>query len=254
MAHVLETTTLQRATQPLRAWGYEDIAAYIRLADSQFGTPVGRPFEVLEAGGGSASHVPLPPDARITTIDISPEQIARNTYAAEAIVGDLETFDYGERRFDMVVAWDVLEHLSRPDAALERLIGVLRPGGRIVVVGPLPRSFKGLLTSLTPHWVHVAFYRYVLGSPTAGQPGHAPFPTEHAAAADPEIMAEAMRAAGLDVRSQVMYESAHVEALRERSRLGYGAYRAAEWLAGTLSRSRIQSHATDFCLIAVRPG
>lgn len=239
-----------RGTRPPQAWGYQDVARH--LTSLGVGSSVAAPLEVLEAGGGSASHVPLPAGARVTTIDISPEQLARNTYAAETLLGDLQTFDFGTRRFDLVVVWDVLEHLQRPEAALDRLAAVLRPGGKLVVVGPLPSSLKGLVTRLTPHRLHVLFYRHVLGSKTAGEPGHAPFPTAHAAGAAPDRIADVLTQRGLTVDALTVFESIHVAALARRSPVAHMLYRGAERALSVLTFGRLIRAATDFCLVASR--
>lgn len=64
---------------------------------------------ILEVGGGSRTHIPLQ-GARYTVVDISKEQLEKNKDAAERILGDAQTIDYGDRRFDACVFWDVLEH------------------------------------------------------------------------------------------------------------------------------------------------
>lgn len=51
------------------------------------------PVRVLEAGGGSFSHIKMDKPAHISVIDISPEQLSRNTYANERVLGDLEVSD-----------------------------------------------------------------------------------------------------------------------------------------------------------------
>ncbi len=235
---------------PPQGWGYDEVGRHVR---SQLGLEeraASRPLEVLEAGGGSAGHVPLPRNVRITTIDISPEQIARNTYADEAVVGDLQTFDYGDRTFDLVICWDVMEHLAHPMAALDRFAHILKPGGQILIVGPLPKTLKGLITKYTPHGVHVAFYRHALGSSTAGLPGHAPFPTEHAKGADPRDMSRELQNWGLAIGTFTPFESIHVTRLREFSRILYVGYRAAEWLLSKVTLGRFAHGATDFVLIA----
>lgn len=242
---------VSRGTRPPQGWSYEDVA--LHLSSLGVGGPNSAQFDVLEAGGGSASHVPLPPGARVTTIDISPQQLARNTYAAERLQGDLQTYDYGTRSFDLVVAWDVLEHLPKPEAALDRLAAVVRPGGRLVIVGPVPSSLKGLVTRLTPHRLHVLFYRHVLGSRTAGEPGHAPFPTAHAAGAAPERIAARLSRWGLRVDALTVFESVHVAALARRSPIAHFLYRCAERTLGALSFGRMTREATDFCLVASRP-
>lgn len=245
--------------EPARAggegWHYAEVAAAILKVFDPRLEPVTdtRSYRVLEAGGGSASHLPLPATAEVTTIDISPEQLAANSYAAEKLLGDLETFDYGARRYSLIIAWDVLEHLSRPEAALQRFADILEPGGRLVIVGPQRYTLKGLVTRMMPHWVHVAFYRHILGSENAGKPGHAPFPAHLAVGAVPSAIAAFVRRKGLTIERFTGYESSHVAAVGKKSALLLYAYRAAERVLGLATLGRYRRGVTDFFLIAQRP-
>jgi SAM-dependent methyltransferase len=196
--------------------------------------------------------LPLPAGAEITTIDISQDQLNMNTYATEKLLGDLQSFDYGARRFDLVVCWDVLEHLERPEAALLRLANVLKPGGRLVLKGPIPRTLKGLVTQFTPHWLHVIFYRRVLGSVQAGFPGHPPFKAHMNRAAGPLDAASLVTAEGLTVDTLRGYESQHVAAIAAKSRWALKAYRATERGLELVTGGRYQGGMTDFFLIAHR--
>lgn len=145
-----------------------------------------RPVKVLEAGGGSKTKLDLARIAveTITTIDISIDQLSRNHYADHKIQGDLELYRYSDR-YDLVVVNDVLEHLGRVDLALENLVEACADEGLIIIGGPNPSSLKGLLTRLTPHWVHVQFYKRILQYPNAGKPGRPPFETVFHPLADP---------------------------------------------------------------------
>lgn len=134
-------------------------------------------LHVLEAGGGSQTNVGFLSSPEFTAVDISREQLDRNPWAHHKLLADIETFTAYPRAYDVAVCSDVLEHLRRPDAALANLAPALKPGGLLIVGGPVPTSFKGLVTKLTPHGVHVWAYRRLLGYPMAGQPGHPPFPT-----------------------------------------------------------------------------
>jgi SAM-dependent methyltransferase len=246
---------LVRSKHGPATWGQTDMSAavlahYDPRTTKQSGD---RPFRMLEAGGGSSSWVPLPPGAEITTVDISQEQLDRNHYASEKLLGDLETFDYGARRFDLVVCWDVLEHLERPDAAIDRLVSVLQPGGRLIVKGPLPWSLKGFVTRFSPHWVHVAHYRHILGLKTAGQPGYAPFKAYLEPGSDPHVMAAVFASKGLVVDAIEGYESDQVAAIAAKSRLLLGCYRFAEAGLSALSFGRYSAGMTDFFLIVRRP-
>jgi SAM-dependent methyltransferase len=175
-----------------------------------------------------------------------------NTYAHDKLLGDLESFDYGLRRFDLVIVWDVLEHLRRPEAALERLTGVLKPGGRLVVVGPLTNALKAIVTRWTPHAVHVFFYKHFLGVERAGEPGWPPFRVEHASGAGAAQVISRLAGAGLTIEAAQGFESSHVAALAAKSRLLLFAYRCVEALLSVASLGRFERGMTDFFVVARR--
>lgn len=41
-----------------------------------------------------------------------------------------------EKKFDVITAWDVLEHCSKPREDMERMVGALKPGGVLVIRTP----------------------------------------------------------------------------------------------------------------------
>jgi SAM-dependent methyltransferase len=210
------------------------------------------PVRVLEAGGGSTTRVQIP-GASYVVIDISPEQLARNTYADEKLLGDLQTFDYGPARFDVALFWDVLEHLKEPGEALKRAAAAIKPRGLIVIKGPILRSLKGLTTKLTPHWVHVAFYRLILKQENAGKPGYAPFPTEHAGDADPEALAAALETAGFQTELFDRHITNQVDQLKRRAPPAYWLYRILSLVIRGLTGGRYGGLETDFVLVMRRP-
>ena len=101
---------------------------------------------VLEAGCGvGAQTVTLArrsPEARFTSVDISAASVAeakRRTDEAglgnvEFLQGDLFALPFGTASFDHVFVCFVLEHLSKPVEALERLTALLKPGGTLTVI------------------------------------------------------------------------------------------------------------------------
>jgi SAM-dependent methyltransferase len=120
-------------------------------------------LRLLEAGCGSVSRIRVENVEDVTGIDLSPERLARNAYVREKIVGDLQSYPLPPDAFDVVVSWDVLEHLSDPERALKNLFRSLRAEGLIVLAFPNILSYKGLLTKLTPYRVHALFYRMIIG-------------------------------------------------------------------------------------------
>jgi SAM-dependent methyltransferase len=102
--------------------------------------------KVLEAGCGvGAQTITLArrsPDARFTSVDVSAESLAQARRTAERAgltnvefqQADIFALPFETGCFDHVFVCFVLEHLSRPAAALAILSGLLRPGGTITVI------------------------------------------------------------------------------------------------------------------------
>jgi SAM-dependent methyltransferase len=134
---------------------------------------------IYEAGGGSCSV--LPPEllsrSKVTVVDIDEDQVRNNSYADEAILGDVQTYRFGRETFDLVICYNVIEHLPKVDAALLNFRDALKRGGMILIGAPNPRSLSGVVTKYSPHWFHVWFYRHIRGIKDAGLPGEPPFPT-----------------------------------------------------------------------------
>jgi SAM-dependent methyltransferase len=134
---------------------------------------------IYEAGGGSTSFLPLEllKRSHVTVVDIDAEQIRNNDYAQQAILGDIQMHRFAPGSFDLVICYNVIEHLPDVEAALVRFCESLKQGGLILIGAPNPKSLSGVVTKYSPHWFHVWFYRTVRGEEQAGQPGHPPFPT-----------------------------------------------------------------------------
>lgn len=156
---------------------------------------------IYEAGGGSGSFVP--PDilrnAQVTVVDIDSAQLQKNNYASTKVLGDIQTHKFPRNSFDLVVCYNVIEHLNAPDQAIERFYTALVPGGLLFIAAPNPNSFSGWVTRMTPHWFHVQYYRHVLGYKTAGQPGSVPFPTVFHRIVSPKVLMNFCRTLGFNV-------------------------------------------------------
>jgi SAM-dependent methyltransferase len=90
----------------------------------------------------------------VTGIDLSPisVDIARRYAATQNPPGkvdfraaDLNREDLGESAYDVIAVWDVLHHLADVDAAIQRFVRALKPGGRFVVwdhIGMQPQNLR----------------------------------------------------------------------------------------------------------------
>lgn len=183
------------------------------------------PVRILEVGGGAVSRLPCD-DAQVTVLDSSADALSRNN-AAETLVDDAEHFDYGGRRFDVAVFWNVLEHVEGPGMAVERAADSLAAGGMIVVRGPELGSLKSIVTRLTPHAIHVLYYRWVLGIADAGTEGRPPCRIAHDAQADRQSLIALFRELGLVIQYELRYVGDQVLELRRFSKPAYRIYNAA---------------------------
>lgn len=114
---------------------------------------------VLEAGCGAASHFRFTGSLDLHGIDISQEELEKNRDVQHKMLGDIQTYPLPPSHYDVVVCWDVIEHLSRPQDALSNMFRSVKPGGLILLGFPNLMSFKGLVTKATPWWFHQLVYR-----------------------------------------------------------------------------------------------
>ena len=206
-------------------------------------------LRVLEAGCGSTSHVRLPEGATLVGIDISEKQLARNTRLDERILGDLQVHDLGVETFDVIICWDVLEHLPEPERALERFVRAIRRDGVIVLALPHARSLKGLVTKATPHAFHVWFYRRILGKPLAGTDDRAPFPTFMRNSIIPDRIVQFAAAHGLHDELVLLYEGGVQLGVRRKSRLVDLAFDVVGRVSRAATRGAYDANQTDAILV-----
>jgi 2-polyprenyl-3-methyl-5-hydroxy-6-metoxy-1,4-benzoquinol methylase len=101
------------------------------------------PRLVVDVGCGSGhllrALADRTPGARFVGVDFSENAIGRaRSLLPEArwLVGDAYAPPVEERRFDLVLCTEVLEHLDRPREVLDALVRLCRPGGRVVITVP----------------------------------------------------------------------------------------------------------------------
>ena len=102
--------------------------------------------KVLEAGCGVGAQTQYlaysSPEARITSVDISPESLALAQKRikelghgnVEFIQGDIFDLPFAEASFDHAFVCFVLEHLAEPEKALAAVRRTIKPGGTLTVI------------------------------------------------------------------------------------------------------------------------
>jgi SAM-dependent methyltransferase len=112
--------------------------------------------ETLDVGTSTGTNLRLLRDlgfARITGVDQSPDAIR---FCAEkglgaVQLGDIAALQLPDRRFDLVLATDVIEHVHDDLAALQELRRVLKPGGYLLLTVPAFHLLWGLQDDVSHH-------------------------------------------------------------------------------------------------------
>jgi SAM-dependent methyltransferase len=117
----------------MRAWKnaqriYRQLVPHLRQSDCIFevGAGIGCNVKLFEVHGHDASGI----EPNVGFQRFSAEELRAQVHNA-----DLFTLADG-RRYDLVLLVHVIEHFRSPRAALERIHGLLRPGGRLYVECP----------------------------------------------------------------------------------------------------------------------
>jgi SAM-dependent methyltransferase len=117
---------------------------------------------VLEAGSGTGNLTPLLLDRdRVIALDVDPAYVRRldQRYGQlehfTAIRGDLEDpevyLKLESEDLDTVLCTNVLEHLDRPEVAVEGFHRVLTPGGRALILVPAHPSLFSAMDEAIQH-------------------------------------------------------------------------------------------------------
>jgi MPBQ/MSBQ methyltransferase len=106
-----------------------------------------RDLETVDVGAGtgfaSEGVVRHVDPSHLTLLDQSPQQLSRARrkpalQGATVVEGDAEALPFATDRFDRYVSCGSIEYWPDPAAAFGEAYRVLKPGGRMLMVGPLP--------------------------------------------------------------------------------------------------------------------
>ncbi len=111
-------------------WWYRARAQLLEVA---LGGHLGTPQRLLDVGSADGPSVEwMSGEHRRTTIDVDP----RGLKPGEGVCASALALPFGDASFDVVGAFDVLEHCEPEAQAVTELSRVLRPGGRLLMSVP----------------------------------------------------------------------------------------------------------------------
>lgn len=161
---------------------------------------------VLDVGAGSGKFVRFLKDAGIDASGIEPSTALFNRFLRDDSSFRCLTLDAlraaGEAHYDVITAFDVIEHVEKPQALLADIVHMLSPGGALFLSTPDAGSLIARLFGRRWHF----YYPY------------------HLSYFSPQTLAAAARPHGL-----ALLDSRHRGRLRS---VGYMVRYAAEFIAG----------------------
>jgi 2-polyprenyl-3-methyl-5-hydroxy-6-metoxy-1,4-benzoquinol methylase len=111
--------------------------------------------KILDIGGYDGFLLSTINGEKKTLIDISPHNQYSNI---QYIKDDFLAFDFKDDRFDLICAFDVIEHIQQDNDFLEKIINLLAPGGIALLSTPSEkiRIFPCVLQSwVDKKWGHI---------------------------------------------------------------------------------------------------
>jgi SAM-dependent methyltransferase len=130
---VVTTANPQPGSSSLRQPHYWWYRARAQLLETVLGPYLGQPARVLDVGSADGPSVGwmTGPHLRIT-LDLFPGGLTPGT----GVCGSAMALPFAAEAFDVVAAFDVVEHCERERTAMAELTRVLRPGGRLLLSVP----------------------------------------------------------------------------------------------------------------------
>ncbi|MET8144499.1 class I SAM-dependent methyltransferase [Sphaerisporangium sp. NPDC005288] len=135
----MEATEIRRTVEiEDRHWWFRERRALLarELRELRRLGPPGRALDIGAAGGGNTRVLvdhgwdALVADFSQTAVDLARER------GLQAIHADARNLPLPDGHFDLVLAFDVLEHIEEDELAVREILRVLRPGGTALITVP----------------------------------------------------------------------------------------------------------------------
>jgi len=130
------------------------------------------------------------------------------------ILGDIQRYTLPACEYDLIICWNVLEHLQHPELALRNFANSVKTDGIIVLALPNVCSVVGLITKLTPYRFHIWAKRLILGDRRQGRQARQHFPTHLSFSISPNAIERYAKVNGLRAEYSSVYDPGLAKALR----------------------------------------
>lgn len=201
-------------------------------------------IRILDIGSGRAPTIPpsdRPPGCRYVGTDIDAAELAAAPAGSYdlAIAADATQPLPVDERFDLILSWQVLEHVDSMASTLEAFHGALADGGTLLAQLSGSRAAFAVLARALPHRARVLIMSRLLGHAEEEK-----FPTRYDACTDKEL--RALLGSWSTVEIVPFYRGGSYFLFSGALLKGYLAYENA------VARRQLRGLATHYLVVATR--
>lgn len=143
---------------------YRERAAYAQAVLRRLGCHARTSLELGAGNGEFAEELALASGMEKIVL-LEPQALQMDLPNVEIITGGFEEIERSERKFDVVFAWEVIEHILEPDHFLRLVRKAMKPGAPLILSTPNERSVE--TRKLGAHSSNILFDHVRLYNPQA---------------------------------------------------------------------------------------
>lgn len=208
---------------------------------------------VLEAGAGSYSHFCLPEDSHVLCLDIDHHQLLTNDSGGLRVQADIHDIPLDNKSMSVVICFNVIEHLSKPEKAVQEMCNVITDEGIIIIGFPERNSLKGLITRFTPIGFHRWYYKNIVKKQDRGGGHYDAFETPFGDIVSCANIVQKLNNSNFDILFCEQYDGAKAYQITQGSalrRLASFPYYVVATLCEWLSLGRWKASLSDVLIVA----
>jgi SAM-dependent methyltransferase len=144
-------------------WSYEGLMLASEVVHRLWQRHPGGDLLDVGVGGGMLAGLAVDYGYRVCGLDLHPGYAERvRRLGVEFLVGDICSYDFAGRQFEVIVLGDVIEHVTEPRLALARVAALLSPKGLLWLSTPDHEgTWTRMMGDADPMWLegeHMQFF------------------------------------------------------------------------------------------------
>jgi len=151
---VVNDQLIMQQARNYNSWLYELIKPYLFGKSLEIGGGIGNMTQLIFSNPQVQKHVVI--DIDINCLSLQQESLLKLSSnvasKVEFIHGDFNEVDFAQQLFDVVICFNVLEHIDNDQKAMKRMYELLNPGGTLILFVPAFEFLYGEIDKKLQHF------------------------------------------------------------------------------------------------------